>query len=281
VLNCFFRYFSVPTGASKKRESIASKVVYQLLNRPKRLLATLLITINFVNIAIVVFSSVIISQVFVFDSHPLAGFIIQVVAVTFVIVVFCEVLPKVYATQNAVRTAHRSAFPVFALDKILRPLSALLIRSTSFVDRRVNQKGIRCHGGRTHACYRYYSDKNTPEGEKKILKGIAKFGNIDVKQIMKPRMDVIAFDREMKFSELFRSSSSTGIRGFPCMKKHSTALWVFFTSRICCHILTSNRMKILNGKSFYGLLTLFRKQKDHDLLQEFHEKKNPPRCGNR
>ena len=187
----------------KEAESKRSKLVYKLLEKPKRLLATLLITINFVNIAIVVLSSLIIEEVFDFTHHDWLGFFIQVVAVTFVIVLFCEVMPKVYATQNALRSALRSAFAVFALDKILRPLSTILVMSTSIVDKRYGQKGYDVSVDELTHAIDITSDKSTPEEEKKILKGIARFGNIDVKQIMKSRMDVVAFDQNLKFTELF------------------------------------------------------------------------------
>ena len=127
----------------KNSKITAGKIVYQLLNKPKRLLATLLIGVNFVNIAIIVLSSVIITEVFNFKGHETAGFIIQVVAVTFVIIVFCEVLPKVYATQNALRTTHQSAIIIFILDKILRPVSSypfcFIRRSTNEVELTSNE----------------------------------------------------------------------------------------------------------------------------------------------
>ncbi len=187
----------------KSAESGKSKLTYQLLERPKRLLATLLITINFVNIAIVVLSSLLIEEMFNFRDHELLGFFIQVVAVTFVIVLFCEVMPKVYATQNALRSALKSVYIVFALDKILRPLSTVLVMSTSMVDKRYGQKGYDVSVDELTHAIDVTSDKSTPEEEKKILKGIARFGNIDVKQIMKSRMDVVAFDQKLKFPELF------------------------------------------------------------------------------
>ena len=82
----------------KEAESGKQKLVYTLLEKPKRLLATLLIAINFINISIVVLSSLMIEELFDFTNHELTGFMIQVVSVTFVIVLFCEVMPKVYAT---------------------------------------------------------------------------------------------------------------------------------------------------------------------------------------
>ncbi len=246
-----------------------------MLNKPKRLLATLLITINFVNIAIVVFSSVIISQVFVFDGHEVAGFIIQVVAVTFVIVVFCEVLPKVYATQNAVRTAHRSAFPVFALDKILRPLSALLISSTSFVDKRVSQKGYDVTVEELTHAIDITSDKNTREDEKKILKGIAKFGNIDVKQIMKPRMDVIAFDKEMKFSELFPQILEHRYSRVPVYEKTFDSIsGILYIKDLLPHLNKQEDENFAWQKLLRPAYFVPESKKINDLLQEFQEKKN-------
>ena len=124
----------------KESKSATEKLIYQLLHRPKGLLATLLIVINFVNIAIVVVSSLLINLVFDFSRHETLGFIIQVVVVTFVIVLFCEVLPKVYAQQNALRTARVSVFPVYLLDKILKPISYLLVSSTTFVEKRIRLK---------------------------------------------------------------------------------------------------------------------------------------------
>lgn len=180
-----------------------SKLVYTLLEKPKRLLATLLITVNFVNIAIVVLSSLLIEEVFNFNERPWMGFLVQVVAVTFVIVLFCEVMPKIYATQNALRSALRSVYVIFGLDKILKPLSTILVMSTSIVDKRYGQKGYDVSVDELTHAIDITSDKSTPEEEKKILKGIAMFGNIDVKQIMKSRMDVVAFDQKLSFNELF------------------------------------------------------------------------------
>ena len=259
----------------KNGKSTASKVVYQLLNKPKRLLATLLITINFVNIAIVVFSSVIISQVFVFDGHEVAGFIIQVVAVTFVIVVFCEVLPKVYATQNAVRTAHTSAFVVFVLDKIFRPLSTVLVKSTSFVDKRVSQKGYDVTVEELTHAIDITSDKNTPEGEKKILKGIAKFGNIDVKQIMKPRMDVIAFDKEMTFSELFPLILEHRYSRVPVYDKtFDSIVGILYIKDLLPYLDRQQDENFEWQKLLRPAYFVPESKKINDLLQEFQEKKN-------
>ena len=189
----------------KDSRHTAHRVVYHLLTTPKRLLATLLISINFVNIAIVVVSSLMISEVFDFHQNHLLGFLIQAVAVTFVIVLFCEVMPKVYATHNAVKFAATGAYTVYLIDKLIRPLSWLLVTSTSMVDKRIGTKSYEVSVDQLAHAIDITSDKNTPEEEKKILKGIARFGNIDVKQIMKPRMDVVAFEKETSFQDILPS----------------------------------------------------------------------------
>lgn len=199
----FFAITPTQFFSLKSAESGKTKLVYLLLEKPKRLLATLLITINFVNIAIVVLSSLMIEEVFDFTNKEGLGFLIQVVAVTFVIVLFCEVMPKIYATQNALRSALRSVYVVYGLNKILKPLSSVLVLSTNLVDKRFGQKGYDVSVDELTHAIDITSDKSTPDDEKKILKGIARFGNIDVKQIMKPRMDVVAFDKELSFKELF------------------------------------------------------------------------------
>ena len=259
----------------KEAESGRSKRVYTLLEKPKRLLATLLITINFVNIAIIVLSSLIIEEVFDFTHDYWLGFLIQVVAVTFVIVLFCEVMPKVYATQNALRSALRSAYAVFILDKILRPLSTVLVMSTSIVDKRYGQKGYDVSVDELTHAIDITSDKSTPEEEKKILKGIARFGNIDVKQIMKSRMDVVAFDQRLKFHELF-----------PLIVEHRYSRMPVYEGsfdRVTGVLCVKDLLPFLGEKNndTFDWLKQIRpayfvpeSKKINDLLQEFQEMKN-------
>ncbi len=259
----------------KNSKSTSGKMVYQLLNTPKRLLATLLIIVNFVNIAIIVLSSDIITTLFVFNGHEVIGFIIQVVAVTFVIIVFCEVLPKVYATQNAIRTTHRSAILIFVVDKIFRPLSSLLVLSTSFLDKRMNSKGYDVTVDELTHAIDITSDKNTREDEKKILKGIARFGNIDVKQIMKQRMDVISFDKELKFPELFPVIQENLYSRIPVYDKTFDSIaGVLFIKDLLPHLDKQQDENFEWQKLLRPAYFVPESKKINDLLQEFQEKKN-------
>ncbi|MBK6988075.1 MAG: gliding motility lipoprotein GldD [Bacteroidetes bacterium] len=271
----FFAISPVQLFELKESQKSRYKLVYDLLERPKRLLATLLITINFVNIAIVVLSSILIEQIFDFRNHQTVGFMIQVVAVTFVIVLFCEVMPKVYATQNPLRSSLKSVYPIFALSKILRPLSTVLIASTSIVDRRFGQKGYDISVDELTHAIDITSDKSTPEEEKKILKGIARFGNIDVKQIMKSRMDVVAFDKNLKFSELFPLILENRYSRVPVYENSfDTVIGVLCIKDLLPYLDLQNDDTFEWQKQMRPAYFVPESKKINDLLQEFQEKKN-------
>jgi len=255
-------------------KSTSEKLIYQLLHKPKGLLATLLITINFVNIAIVVLSSLLINLVFNFTGHETWGFVIQVVAVTFVIVLFCEVMPKVYAQQNALRTARISVIPVYVLDKLLKPFSYILVSSTSFVEKRIHQKSYDVSVDELTHAIDVTSTKDTPEEEKKILIGIARFGNIDVKQIMKSRMDVVAIDNSVKFSELLPFIIENRYSRLPVFRESlDSVTGVLYTKDLIPYLDrkqddTFHWQELVRPAYFVP-----ESKKINDLLQEFQEKK--------
>jgi putative hemolysin len=257
----------------KDAEKTSERFIYNLLNKPKRLLATLLTAINFINIAIVVVSTVIINQVFDFRQHETIGFIIQVVAVTFILILFCEVMPKVYAQQNAMTIAKLSVYPLYVLDKIFRPVSVLLVASTKFVDKRFHQKGYDVTVDELTHAIDITSDKNTPEEEKKILKGIARFGNIDVKQIMKSRMDIVAIENETSFKELLSSIIENRYSRIPVYKETlDSVAGILYIKDLLPHLDKENE-----GYNWQALIRppyyVPESKKINDLLQEFQEKK--------
>ena len=115
-------------------------LVLELNKSPDKLLATILIANNFVNVGIVILSTFIFSSLFDFNDFPLIGFITQVVGITFLLLLFGEIIPKVYASQYAARFASFMAYPLFVLGKIFKPISSLLINSTSFINNRFQKK---------------------------------------------------------------------------------------------------------------------------------------------
>ncbi len=258
----------------KNAKHSSGRLIFHLLSTPKRLLATLLILVNFINIAIIVLSSVLMTQFFDFSASPILGFVIQVAVVTFIIVMICEVLPKVYATQNALLVSNISVFPVFVADKILRPFSALLVLSTSFIDRRLGQKGYDISVEELTHAIDITSDINTPEEEKKILKGIARFGNTDVKQIMKPRMDVIAFDKQTKFPDVLAIIRENGYSRIPVFDKTFDHVTGILYIKDLIAFLDKEHEENFNWELLIRPAYFVPESKKiNDLLQEFQEKK--------
>jgi len=215
-------FFSLsPTDMEELKDSDAKTDdrILLLIDTPKRLLATVLISINFINIAIVILSTFVMEELFDFSHNPTAGFIIQVVAVTFLILLIGEVIPKIYATQNPLKTSRILLYFVLFLQKIFYPVSSVLVYSTSLMDKVFKPKTHNISVDELSQALELTSDEDIPEEDHKILKGIVKFGNTDVKQIMKPRMDVTAFEYNSNYHKLLADITNFGFSRFPVYKE--------------------------------------------------------------
>lgn len=201
----------------KNVKSRKSELVGELLADPPKLLATILIANNFINVAIIVLSTFITINLFDLSSYPYLGFLIQVVVVTFLILLFGEVIPKVYSTRNALKVSRFMAYPILFLQKLFTPLSMLLISSTSIILKRVKQKGTNISVDDLSDVLELASDDQLEEQD--ILKGIVKFGSTDVKQIMKPRLDVVSFDIETDYEKLIVEITASGYSRIPIYKE--------------------------------------------------------------
>ena len=201
-------------------KSSASERAMTLLARPHRLLATILIANNFVNIAIVILSSFIVLGWFNFDLYPdWVGITIQVGVVTFLLLLLGEVIPKVYATSNALRLIRLMSIPLTALLKIFYPISSLLISSTDVLNRRIKKRQSDYSVDELEHALELTKDEGTTPDEEKILKGIVRFGNTDVKQIMTPRTEVVSFEFSTKYSELLEELIDQGFSRVPVFKE--------------------------------------------------------------
>ncbi len=192
-------------------KSRRASTVLRLLGIPDRLLSTILVSNNFVNVGIVILSAYIGQRLFSFTDNPLLGFLLQVVVITSILLFFGEILPKVYATRASVPFALFMALPLNALEKILKPLNILLVRSSAFIRRRSNQSKI--SKGDLSKAITIASGEN--KEDEKILKGIVKFGNIDSKEIMRPRIDVVALDIKTPFLDLIPVIIESGYSRIP------------------------------------------------------------------
>lgn len=195
-----------------------------LLERPRLLLATILIANNLFNIGIIILSAFVLNLWLGFgepDSEisPLLEFAIGVLLVTFLLVLFGEVIPKVYANYHNVNFALSMAGPLLFMRNVFRPLAMVLVNSTKVLEKRLSrhQKMQVTREEVDHAIELATDEQTSPE-EKEILKGIVKFGDITVKQIMHPRMDIVAIDHEQPFSEVFSIVLESGFSRIPVYK---------------------------------------------------------------
>ena len=177
--------------------------ILKLLEEPKKLLATILIANNFVNVSIVMASNYVFNNLFIDGSiSETMNFILQVIVVTFLILLFGEVIPKVYANNYNIQFSKFMSLPLLVLKKIFYPVSLALINSTNIIDRKIEKKRESLKADELEHALNLTKDSVDNEDEKKILEGIVKFGHTDVKQIMTPRTDVISFDVTTKYIDL-------------------------------------------------------------------------------
>lgn len=197
----FFSIRGEELSLLKASDKKTDKVIVQLLARPKRLLATILLGNNVINIAIVVLSTSIINPLLA-GMDAAWSFAIQVIVVTFLLVLLGEVTPKVYAQYRTLTFASFIAMPMSALARMLGPFSWVLVRSSSIFERRISKYQSELSKDELNEAIELTSDDETSQQEKNILKGIVNFGNITVKQVMKPRQDVVAYASNTDFKEL-------------------------------------------------------------------------------
>jgi gliding motility-associated protein GldE len=172
-----------------------------------------LVANNTVNIAIVLLAAFLSSRIFDFSSEPVLGFIINVVLITFLLLFFGEVMPKVYASRNHIALALFMAYPLTLLEKVFQPVTFLLIYSSKFVKKRTGTRRSNISMDDLSDALELTSE-NFQEDEK-ILKGIVNFGNINVSAIMCPRIDVTAIDIKSGFDKIVPVIIDSGFSRIP------------------------------------------------------------------
>ncbi len=209
-------FFSLrPEDIEKLRTSRSKKAarVIRLYSMPEKLLSTILVANNTVNIAIVLLSAFLSSRLFDFSANPTLGFIVEAVVITFILLFFGEIMPKVYSTRNHTGVSMLMSGPLIFLEKIFRPLSSLLILSTSFVRKRNSARRSNLSLDDLSSALELASDDITED--EKILKGIVNFGNTNVNEIMCPRIDVTAVDIKSGFSTIISLLIESGFSRIP------------------------------------------------------------------
>jgi len=266
-------YFSLgPIHINELKEHPSRKetMVLNLLDKPERLLANILITNNFINVGIVIIASFVTGTIFNFTHSPLLGFVIKVIIITFLLLLFGEIMPKVYANRFAPQFARRMAVPLVILDKLFHPLIFILVRSTGLVNRRLAKKGQNISMDDLSEALDLATD--VVENEKEMLEGIVRFSNLEVSEIMKPRTDVVTVDIKTDLNTLTRVIIDSGFSRIPVYEETSDHLkGILYVKDLLPHINQKNKFnwQKLIREPFFVPET----KKINELLKEFQEKK--------
>lgn len=211
----FFSLTSDDIAKLRKSNQPSERKMVKLLKNPRVLLATILILNNFINIAFITLSTFLSWSIF--GTRNLEGVIVAslTLIVTFMIVFFGELVPKVYANQNNVQFAKFTAPILTMFEAIFRPFSWILINLSSVIEKRFKTKGYEISVDELHQALELASNESDSEEEKEILKGIVNFGTLTVKQVMRTRVDITAFDMDFDFHELLEKVNKSGYSRIP------------------------------------------------------------------
>lgn len=220
----FFSLSANQMDALNEEESSSANRVIQLVRHPKQLLATLLIFNNFVNISIVIVSYLITFRQLNLAVEPWLAFVIQTVLVTGLLVLFGEVLPKVFAANQPIKVARTLATPVGLLSKVLYPISSVMTHSTAFFDKRFQPRQQQVSIDELNDAIDITYDRVDTEEEKGLLKGIVNFGNISIKQIMQPRTAMVALDEDSTPDEMMALVKESGFSRIPVYKENADSI---------------------------------------------------------
>ena len=202
----------------RESEISSEKKVSQLLDKPQQLLATLLISINFVNIIFITLANYLTAQVLgekIMKEQEEVVVILLLFGITFIITFFGELIPKVWSQQNNLNFARYSAPLIGFLNFVFAPLSKALLAISGLIEKRVKKKSYTLTSQELNQALEITTDENTSDREKDILRGILNFGNISVKSVMQARRDIVAFDTSMNFHELMDLINKNGYSRVP------------------------------------------------------------------
>lgn len=274
--NAYFSLTPSDIADLKDDEKKSAQFAIKLLKEPdeeaagKTLLASILLINNFTNIFVVISSSLLLSMVFQLELYPVAGFLFEVVLITFIIVLISEVTPKIYATQNALSVVHRMSVPLYYSQKLLKPFIWVLTKSSNFLDKYFETKQQTVSLEELNHAIEITSDEDLTD-EKNILKSLVNFGNISVKQIMKSRLDVMAVEQSTPFEELMVKVNEWGYSRIPVYEENFDSITgVLYIKDLLPYVNYSDGLNwntLLRPAFFVPEF-----KKIDDLLNEFKEK---------
>jgi len=208
--------FSLSKSDIKSKLDLKSfNIISNLLEEPNKLLATILIVNNLINIGIVILFTRIGESLFVNINSPILKFILEIVVATFLILLFGEILPKIYASRNNINFSRLIAYPLRILDIIFSPLSFPMQKFSNYIKDSLAIQNSNISIDQISHALDLTRPEDTTQQEQKILKGIVNFGNIETKEIMRPRIDIFALEMGINSEEVLRSIVATNFSRIP------------------------------------------------------------------
>jgi len=249
----------------------AYDAIEKLLDRPKKLLATILVANNFINIAVVILFAYLGETMFADIDIAWVRFLLEVIVVTFLILMFGEIIPKIYASRNRVKFSVFMATPLRILDVLFSPISLPMRSVTLSIHNKLGKQKSNLSVDQLSQALELTNDSDATFDEHKILQGIVSFGNTDTKQVMRPRVDMFAINQEDKYSDILPEIISKGYSRIPVFKDN--------IDKITGVLYVKDLLPFIDRKQF-DWTTLLREpffvpenKKLDDLMVEFQEKK--------
>jgi len=247
------------------------QIIQKLLSNSNKLLATILVANSFINIAIVILFTQIGNVIFKSITSPFWQFTIEVVVATFLILLFGEILPKIYASRNNLLFSRFVIYPLLLLDFLLTPISLPMQKLSNFIKNKLSFKKGNINLNQISSALDLTSPDETTKQEHKILKGILSFGNTETKEVMRPRLDIHAYSNLLNYDEVLKNIIENNFSRIPVYNED--------LDNIIGILYVKDLLPFLDKKDFDWLSTLRKplfipeNKKLDDLMQEFQEKK--------
>ena len=254
-----------------QQKSSYIEIIKKLLLNPNKLLATILVANNFINIAIVILFTQIGSDLFDGVRSAVLKFTLEIILATFLILLFGEILPKIYASRNNLAFSKLVAYPLLLLNIILTPISIPMQHLSNFIKDKLSFTKPNIGLNQLSYALDLTNPGETTKQEHKILKGILSFGNTETREVMRPRIDIHAFKNTLSYDQILKNIIKNSFSRIPVYKDE--------LDNIVGILYVKDLLPFLDKKEFEWL-SILRKpffipenKKLDDLMQEFQEKK--------
>ena len=267
----FFSLVKSDIEIGLEKEKKAFDIIEKLLERPKKLLATILVANNFINIAVVLLFAYLGETLFISIKTIWLRFLLEVIVITFLILMFGEIIPKIYASRNRIKFSKFMAVPLRILDVLFSPISLPMRSVTLGIHNKLGKQKSSISVDQLSQALELTSESDSPFEEHKILKGIVSFGNTDTKQVMRPRIDMFAINEDDKYTDILPEIIKKGYSRIPVYKDNIDKITgILYVKDLLPHI----------DRKQFDWTSLLREpffvpenKKLDDLMGEFQEKK--------